>query len=77
MNLSIKSLLNVLVISGAALVAHGQTTEELQIPGVEKSTVVFCSADNEEVCEAKVVNNQCSIVEKAGIECCWGTSCND
>lgn len=78
MNLKIKTLMNVLVIGGSTLVSHQAFAEELitQPQPVMKS-LAFCSAKDPRTCEAKVVDNQCTIAPKDGLECCWGTSCDE
>ena len=82
-----ESLFKVLVLGGMLITApqaHADTEVQTQrdaevileelleaepIPGL----LAFCSADDETLC---VENEEGDLVPKAGIVCCWSTSCD-
>ena len=78
MNLKVKTLMNVLVLGGAALVSQSLLAEEQSTPTQQiTKNPAFCSSKSPDICEPKAIDQQCVLVPKEGLECCWGTSCND
>jgi len=72
------NLFKILVLGGAALTAQASFAVEPSapiIPNQVKLAPVFCDVNNSEICVATVVDNKCALAPKAGLECCWNTSC--
>lgn len=77
--MKIEKLFNVLVVGGALLTAApalaAQTIETLPLSAEGEplaSQLAFCQPENPNHC---VVNEEGERVPRAGITCCWGTSC--
>ena len=85
--MKIDKLFNVLVVGGAVLTAASAQANDQTVESVEESQIIleellqgepipgalaFCNAEDENTC----VENDAGVkVPRAGINCCWGTSC--
>lgn len=73
--MKVNSLFTVLVVGGAALTANVGMAEDMLSEAPPITEQVFCNPQSEDTCVVTVVNNQCVLAPKPGLECCWGTSC--
>jgi hypothetical protein len=73
--MKMNNLFQVLVLGGALLssqsgLAEGELTSAV---GLRQ---VFCDSKDRDVCVPAIVDDQCGLAPKAGLACCWNTSCD-
>jgi hypothetical protein len=77
--MKLNNLFKVLVLGGAALSANTSLAQESNpTPTEEVKAPAFCGQKYPGSCVPTIVDgNKCAIVPAPGLECCWGTSCDD